>query len=57
MTIQNVLADRYASAAMVEIFDPINRVRLEREFWVAVLDAQIKLVSTSMRRSSMTTEP
>ena len=43
MTIQNVLADRYASEAMVEIFDPINRVRLEREFWVAVLDAQIKL--------------
>ncbi len=28
---------------MVAIFDPVNRVRLEREFWVAVLEAQIQL--------------
>lgn len=43
MTIRNVLADRYASADMVAIFDPVNRVRLEREFWVAVLASQIEL--------------
>lgn len=43
MTIPNVLADRYASSAMVAIFDPINRVRLERSFWLAVLEAQIEL--------------
>ncbi len=43
MAIPNVLADRYASSAMVEIFDPINRVRLERQFWLAVLEAQIEL--------------
>ncbi len=41
MTIPNVLADRYASSAMVELFDPRNRVRLERRFWLAVLSAQI----------------
>lgn len=42
MTIPNVLADRYASRAMAEIFDPVNRVRTERQFWVAVLAAQIE---------------
>ena len=41
MTIPNVLADRYASTAMVELFDPTNRVRLERRFWLAVLSAQV----------------
>lgn len=43
MTIRNILADRYASAAMVEIFDQRHRVILERRFWVAVLRAQIEL--------------
>ncbi|MDA3041102.1 MAG: adenylosuccinate lyase [Actinomycetota bacterium] len=42
MTIPNVLADRYASSAMLELFDPTNRVRLERRFWIAVLAAQIE---------------
>ena len=41
LSIPNVLADRYASDAMVELFDPINRVRTERQFWIAVLTAQI----------------
>ncbi len=41
MTIPNVLADRYASKAMVDLFDPVNRVRTERQFWLAVLSAQI----------------
>ena len=43
MSIPNVLADRYASPAMVSLFDPINRVRTERQFWLAVLRAQTDL--------------
>lgn len=43
MTIPNVLADRYASSTMASLFDPIHRIRTEREFWVAVLEAQIGL--------------
>ncbi len=38
--ITNVLADRYASAAMRAIWSPRGRVLLEREFWIAVLKAQ-----------------
>ncbi len=41
--ISNVLADRYASAEMVALFEADNRVRLERELWIAVLEAQIEL--------------
>ncbi len=41
--IPNVLADRYASAEMSGLFEPVNRVRLERELWVAVLEAQVEL--------------
>ncbi len=43
MTIQNVLAERYASDEMTTIFDQRNRIVLERRFWVAVLKAQIEL--------------
>lgn len=43
MAIPNILAERYASDAMVEIFDQRNRVVLERKFWIAVLRAQIEL--------------
>ncbi len=43
MAIRNILADRYASAEMTEIFDQHNRVVAERQFWVAVLKAQIAL--------------
>ena len=43
VSIPNVLADRYASSAMVALFDPVNRVRTEREFWIAVLRAQTEL--------------
>ncbi len=45
MSIPNVLADRYASPAMVDLFDPVNRVRTERQFWLAVLRAQSELGS------------
>ncbi len=36
----NVLASRYASAPMVAIWSPAAKVRLEREFWIAVLETQ-----------------
>ncbi len=38
--IPNVLAARYASAPMTEIWAPGNKVRLERQLWLAVLAAQ-----------------
>ena len=38
--ILNVLAERYASAPMKNIWSPAGRVVLEREFWIAVLKAQ-----------------
>ena len=43
VVVPNVLADRYATSAMVSIFDPTNRIRLERHFWIAVLKAQAEL--------------
>lgn len=42
-TVPNILAERYASAEMVAIFDPRNRVILEREFWISVLESQQRL--------------
>jgi adenylosuccinate lyase len=41
--IADVLADRYASAEMVAIWSPRGKVVLEREFWIAVMQAQRKL--------------
>jgi adenylosuccinate lyase len=41
--IDNVLAARYASPQMIEVWDPATKVRLERELWLAVLEAQIDL--------------
>ncbi|MEX2605907.1 MAG: adenylosuccinate lyase [Kiritimatiellia bacterium] len=38
--IQNVLAERYASSAIRAIWSGEGKVRLEREFWVAVMKAQ-----------------
>jgi adenylosuccinate lyase len=38
--IPNVLAHRYASAEMAELWSPTHKVVLERELWVAVLRAQ-----------------
>jgi adenylosuccinate lyase len=43
VAIANVLAARYASPAMVAIWSPENKVRLERRLWIAVLRAQIDL--------------
>ncbi len=36
----NVLASRYASDAMVKIWSPASKVVLERELWIAVMEAQ-----------------
>ena len=38
--IPDVLADRYASAAMTAIWSPEGKVKAERRLWVAVLEAQ-----------------
>ncbi|HSJ28410.1 MAG TPA: adenylosuccinate lyase [Acidimicrobiia bacterium] len=38
--IPNVLAARYASPAMVSLWAPEAKVRLERTLWIAVLEAQ-----------------
>ena len=43
MTIPNVLATRYASASMVEIWSPESKIRTERRLWLAVLRAQREL--------------
>ncbi|MDA8746360.1 adenylosuccinate lyase [Rubripirellula amarantea] len=39
-SLPNVLASRYASAAMTEIWSPDKKIVLEREFWLTVLEAQ-----------------
>ena len=38
--IPNVLAERYASAAIKDIWSQQGRVALERDFWIAVMKAQ-----------------
>ncbi len=39
-SVPDVLADRYASPAMVEIWSPRAKILIEREFWIAVMRAQ-----------------
>lgn len=41
--VTNVLAARYASPEMVEIFSPIGKIIAERKLWLAVLRAQGRL--------------
>jgi len=41
--IPNVLAGRYASAELAQLWSPEEKVRLERELWLAVLSAQATL--------------
>jgi adenylosuccinate lyase len=36
----DILAARYASEPMVELWSPERKVRLERELWLAVMAAQ-----------------
>ena len=40
---QNVLASRYASSQMVDMWSAEGRVVMEREFWIALLEAQQNL--------------
>ncbi|MEO1065155.1 MAG: adenylosuccinate lyase [Actinomycetota bacterium] len=40
MTVPNVLAERYASAEMVEVWSAEGRIVSERRLWIAVLEAQ-----------------
>ncbi|MGO4957412.1 adenylosuccinate lyase [Luteococcus sp. Sow4_B9] len=40
MTVPNVLANRYASPAMREIWSPEAKIVMERKLWIAVLEAQ-----------------
>ncbi len=42
-TITNVLADRYASTPMLDIWTTEAKIIMERELWIAVLAAQIEL--------------
>ncbi|HXQ82406.1 MAG TPA: adenylosuccinate lyase, partial [Opitutaceae bacterium] len=39
-SVLNVLAERYASAAMKDVWSTHGRVLLERDFWIAVMKAQ-----------------
>jgi adenylosuccinate lyase len=38
----NVLATRYATKEMVAIFDPVNKIVKERNFWITILKLQQK---------------
>ena len=40
MTVPNVLASRYASAELVALWSPEEKIRMERRLWIAVLRAQ-----------------
>lgn len=40
MSVPNVLASRYASPALSDIWSPEHKIRLERQLWIAVLKAQ-----------------
>mgnify|MGYP006419486277 CR=1 FL=1 len=41
--VTNILASRYASDALTDLWSEAGRVRLERRFWIAVLRAQADL--------------
>lgn len=41
--IRDVLADRYASTAMLQIWSEENKIVAGRELWIAVMDAQAEL--------------
>ena len=41
--IPNVLASRYAGSEIRRLWSPVGRVVMERELWIAVLEAQIEL--------------
>ena len=47
--IPNVLATRYASAPMRAIWSPVGKVVAERQLWLAVLAAQERFFSPTIR--------
>ena len=53
--IPNVLAQRYASSAMRNLWSATGKVIMEREFWIAVMKAQrelgIKIKESEIRES------
>jgi adenylosuccinate lyase len=51
-SIPNVLAERYASAAMQEIWSAHGRILLERDFWIAVMKAQRDLGGSGSANAS-----
>ena len=42
-TVSNVLAERYATAEICEIWSPAGKVKMERDLWIAVLKTQKNL--------------
>lgn len=40
MSVPNVLANRYASEPMRELWSPEHKIRMERQLWITVLEAQ-----------------
>lgn len=42
-SISNVLANRYASPAMADIWSPENKIIMERQLWISVMKAQASL--------------
>ena len=40
MSIPNVLAERYASPLIKDIWSPTGRITIERDYWIAVMKAQ-----------------
>jgi adenylosuccinate lyase len=47
ISLPNVLAGRYASTAMIRLWSPEQKIVLERQLWVAVLEAQRELARAS----------
>jgi adenylosuccinate lyase len=41
--VSNVLAERYATAEICEIWSPAGKVKMERDLWIAVLKTQKSL--------------
>ena len=54
-SIPNILAHRYASQTICDLWSESGRIVLEREFWIAVLKAQRELgrLAASERRIDM----
>ena len=54
MSVPNILATRYASAAMRSIWTPENKIRAERRLWLTVMEAQADLGVSSVSYTHLT---